>query len=86
MPEPRMNESCRRHNLVHAAYVEAALKIEHALGAGRAITFLLREGVSPAVVSRVFKFQEKRRAPTDSKAPWLLRMLCLPDDVSSSRP
>jgi hypothetical protein len=86
MPELRTEQTCRRHNHVHAAYVDAALKIEHALGNERAILFLLREGVSAAVVSRIFKFPERRRAFTPRKAPWLLSMLSMQDDINSSPP
>lgn len=76
---PYTNESCRRHNHVHAAYVDAGLKIEGILGRDRAISFLLQEGVSAEVVKRIFSHPEQRRTRRDEMTPQLRQMLCVPD-------
>lgn len=75
----RTPEECRRHNHVHAAYVDAGLKIDGILGRDRAISFLLREGVSAEVVERIFSRPEQQRARRDDMTPHLRRMLCVPD-------
>jgi hypothetical protein len=47
------NESCRRHNHVHAAYVEAAIRLVTLTSARQAEDMLKREGVPKSVIARV---------------------------------
>ncbi len=58
--------SCRRHNHIHAAYVQAAIGIEERMGVDRAIAFLCSEGVSSDVISRVLGSPAHRRPPSQS--------------------
>jgi len=44
---------CRRHNHVHAAYVNAAIRLMPCLGAQRVEAMLLCEGVPEDVIARV---------------------------------
>ena len=46
---------CRRNNYVHAAYVNAAMRIHGALGSDRAYWMLIREGVPASVIQRVLR-------------------------------
>ena len=44
---------CRRHNGVHEAIVEAALKIERKQGVQRALALMREEGVPDSVMTRI---------------------------------
>lgn len=51
---------CRRSNYVHAAYVEAAIKINTMFGSDRAYWILIREGVQASVIERVLQGSTER--------------------------
>lgn len=53
LPASQASPVCRRRNRVHDAIVEAALKIERRLGAGRALALLKSEQVPDTVVARI---------------------------------
>ncbi len=75
--------TCQRRDHIHAVYIDSALKVESAIGRDRAIAFLLNEGVSPEVVDRIFRAPQRRRASDGRMAPYLRRMLCLPDEPTA---
>lgn len=83
---PHDRPGCRRHNHVHAAYVNAAIRLIHHLGAKRVETMLLREGVSRDVITRVLFVDSPHRmaglAPCVF-SPWGVRKL--PDAVPLER-
>lgn len=52
---------CRRHNHVHAAYVNAAIRLRRFLGAERVEAMLLHEGVPKDVIARVLLVDSPHR-------------------------
>lgn len=59
--------ACRRQNYVCAAYVEAAVHINKALGSDRAYWVLIREGVPTQVIERILRGQEGRIRRKDQR-------------------
>ncbi len=65
---PNDRPGCRRHNHVHAAYVNAAIRLVRHVGAHRVEAMLLSEGVPRSVIERVLLVDSPHRtvglAPT----------------------
>jgi hypothetical protein len=59
--------ACRRKNYVCAAYVEAAVHINKALGSDRAYWVLIRQGVPTHVIERILRGQEGRVRRKDQR-------------------